>query len=146
MYFLEQLRDMPPPAARFETARGFLAGTTRIWTMTDQHRLGWAMDDVLSGTGDFLAEVRQALETLTPEQVQDAARKYVRPEAFNFVYVTKDAAGLAAALTKKAQSPISYPTPKPPEVLRDDEAISRALLSMDPARVRVVPADDVMAR
>lgn len=146
LHFLERLRDAPPPAARFETAKGFLAGATRIWTMTDQQRLGWAMDDALSGTGDFLDDVRRALEALTPEQVQAAARKHVRPEAFNFVYVTKDAAGLAAALAKKAQSPISYATPKPPEVLRDDEAISRALLPMDPARVRVVPADEVMAR
>lgn len=146
MHFLEKLRTEALPPARFETARGFLAGATRIWTMTDQRRLGWAIDDVLSGTPDFLGAVREAVASLTPEQVRDVAAQYLRPEAFNFVFVTKDAAGLVEGLTSRAESPITYPSPKPPEVTREDEAIARALLPMDPARVVVVPADEVMAR
>ncbi len=146
MHLLERLRDEPLPVERYETARGFLAGATRIWAMTDQRRLGWAIDDVLSGTPDFLAAVREALGTLTPEQVRDAARRHVRAEAFNFVFVTKDAEGLVEGLRSKAPSPITYPSPKPAEVLRDDEAIGRAALPMDPQLIRVIPVGEVMAR
>ena len=146
LHFLEQLRTQPIPAERFETARGFLSGATRIWTTTDQRRLGWAIDDVLSGTPDFLGSVRQALETITPAQAQAAVQKYVTPASLNFVFVTKDAAGLSSALKSGAPTPITYPSPKPPDVLKDDEVISREPLPLVLEHVRVIKASEVMAR
>jgi zinc protease len=146
LHFLEEARTRPFPADRFETARGFLTGATRIWTTTDQHKLGWAIDDVISGTPDFLGSVRKTLETLTPEQARAALVKYVEPASLNFVFVTKDAQGLAAALTSGAPSPISYPSPKPPDVLKDDEVISRRPLPMRADQVKIVPAAEIMAR
>jgi zinc protease len=146
LYFLEQLRSQPIPAERFETARGFLSGATRIWATTDQRRLGWAIDDLLGGTPDFLGSVRKALETATPEQAQAAVKQYLAPEALNFVYVTKDAAGLASALKSGAPSPITYASPKPPDVGKDDVAISTVKVPIAVEHLQIIKATDVMAR
>ena len=146
LHFLEALRSQPIPAERFETARGFLAGATRIWTTTDQRRLGWAIDDLLGGTPDFLGSVRKALETITPEQAQAAAKKHLAAGSLNFVFVTKDAEGLAAALKSGNPSPISYPNPKPDDVVKEDAVIATEALPMAVEHVRVIKATEVMAR
>ena len=146
LHFLEQLRSKPIPAERFETARGFLAGATRIWTTTDQRRLGWAIDEVIAGTPDFLGSVRKALETITPAQAQAAVAKYVAPENLNFAFVTKDAAGLAAALKSGAPSSISYSSPKAEELVRDDSVISSVKMPIAVEHLRVVKASDFMVR
>lgn len=146
LHFLEKLRNEPIPAERFETSKGFLSGATRIWTTTDQLRLGWAIDDVLSGTPDFLGQVRQELETITPARAQEVIRKYVTPSALNFAFVTKDAEGLAAALRSGAPTPITYPSPKPQDVLDDDVRIAKEPLPLQADQVRIIDAAEVMAR
>ena len=114
--------------------------------VADQRRLGWAIDDVISGTPDFLGSVRKTLETITPAQAQAAVQKYVTPASLNFVFVTKDAAGLAAALKSGAPTPITYPSPKPADVLKDDEPIAKEPLPLVVEHIRVIKAAEVMAR
>ena len=38
LFFLDQTLHAPLPAERFETAKGFLAGATRIWTLTEDRK------------------------------------------------------------------------------------------------------------
>jgi len=144
LHFLHELRSAPLPPDRFETARGFLVGATRQWVLTDQRRLGWAIDDRLYGTGDFLGRLRQALETMTPEQVQAAARRELAPELLNFVFVTKDAEGLKQLLVKQPPTPITYATSKPAEVLAADKQIASQPIPVHPELIRVVPAAEFM--
>lgn len=146
LHFLEQARTQPFSPERFATTRGFLAGVTRIWTTTDQLRLGWAIDDVIAGTPDFLGSVRAALATITPEQAQASVRKFFAPAQLNFVFVTHDAAGLAAALKSGQPTPITYPSPKPAEVLHDDQAIAVQPLPLAVDEIRVLGAGEFMAR
>ncbi len=146
VYFLTKLLNEPLPAERFETARGFLIGLTRLWEQTDQRRLGYAIDDVFYGTPNFLEQYRQALAKMTPEQVQEAARRHLSPEKLNFVFVTKDAAGLEKALETQPASPIRYPTPKPKEVLEEDERIVGLELPIHPEAIQVLPAQTFMQR
>ena len=146
VHFLEQLRSQPIPKEQFETARGFLAGATRIWTTTDQQKLGWAIDELIAGTPDFLGSVRKTLETITPEQAQAAVKKYVSPGSLNFVFVTRDAAGLAGALKSGEPSPITYTSPKAEDVTRDDALIAKEALPIAPEHLRIVKASEVMAR
>lgn len=146
LYFLERLRSTALPADKFATARGFLMGATRTWVMTDQRKLGWAIDDVLQGTPDFLGSVRKRLETISPTDAQAAVRKYVELSNINYAYVTKDADGLAAALKSGAPSPITYASPKSEELVRDDVSISTFPIPMLPDQIRVIDANDVMKR
>lgn len=144
LFFLEQTLRAPLPAERFETAKGFLAGATRIWTLTDQRRLGWAIDELIYGTPGFLDRVRTTIASATAETVQRTLQKHLDPKALNFVFVTKDADALRAGLLSPAPSPITYATPKPPEVLEQDKTIERQPLPMVSDRVRVIDAADVM--
>ncbi|MBL8921011.1 MAG: insulinase family protein [Myxococcaceae bacterium] len=144
LYFLDETLNRPLPAERFETAKGFLTGATRIWTLTDQRRLGWAIDELVYGTPGHLDRVRAAIATATAEDVQRALKRVLDPAALNFVFVTKDAEGLRDALTSGAPSPISYATPRPAEVLEQDKAVERQPLPMTKDRLRLIEAKDVM--
>lgn len=146
VHFLERMRTEQISPDHFATSKGFLAGATRIWTTTDQRRLGWAIDDVISGTPDFLGDVRKTLETITPEQAQAVVKKYVTPAALNFAFVTRDADALAAALESGAPTPITYPSPKPKDVTDDDVKIAKEPLPMAADQVRIIDAAEVMAR
>ncbi|MGV3622782.1 MAG: M16 family metallopeptidase [Archangium sp.] len=146
VHFLEQARTKPIPQDRFDTARGFLGGATRVWTLTDQRRLGWAIDDVISGTPDFLEAVRQRLATITPADAQAALRKYVRPEVLNFAFVTRDAASLAAAITSSEPTKIAYPAPKPDDVLADDQRISTTSIPLAADRLKSIDASEFLAK
>ncbi len=142
--FLHATLEKPLPADKFETAKGFLAGATRIWTLTDQRRLGWAIDELVYGTPGFLDSVRATISTATADDVQRALKKHLDPAALNYVFVTKDARDLAQALTSGAESPITYPTPKPPEVLEEDKLIQRFPLPMKKDATKIMNASDAM--
>jgi zinc protease len=144
LHFLERLRTAPIPPERFETARGFLIGATRQWVQTDQRRLGWAIDDVIYGTPDFLGRLREALASMTPEQMQTAARRELAPDKLNFVFVTKDAEALKNGLVSQAPTPITYATEKSAEVLADDERIAVTPIPAHPELIRVLPAAEFM--
>lgn len=140
VYFLDQLVKQPLPQERFDLVRGFLQGYTRLWEQTDQRRLGYAIDSLYYGTPDFLASYRAALATMTPESVNAAVRRRLQPDQLAFVFVTEDADGLAKALKSGAPSPITYASPKSPELLKQDEAIIQQKLPVNPDAIQVLPA------
>lgn len=146
LFFLDETLHGPLPPERFETARGFLLGALRQWTLTDQHRLGWAMDELLTGAPGHVERLRTAIASLTPAQVQRALARYVVPARLSFVFVTRDAEGLLTALTSGAPSPAAYPTPKPPDVLEADTRIERFPLPMKRERTRLLDAAAVMGQ
>jgi len=131
---------------QFELRRGFLRGYTRLWEQTDQRRLGYAIDSLFYGTPGFLEQYRAALAKMTPESVQAAVRRQLRPEALNFAFVAQDADGLAKLLAEQPPSTISYASPKPPALLEEDKAIVVQPLPIRPDAIRVVPAQSFMAQ
>jgi len=146
VYFLDRLVKQGIPQDKFELSRGFLLGYTRLWEQTDQRRLGYAIDSLFYGTPDFLEQYRAALAKMTPESVQAALRRQLRPEALNFAFVTQDAEGLAKLLKEQPPSPISYASPKAAELLQEDQAIIAQPLPVRPDAVQVVPAQSFMEK
>ena len=146
VYFLDRLVKQGIPQDKFELSRGFLLGYTRLWEQTDQRRLGYAIDSLFYGTPDFLEQYRAALAKMTPESVQAALRRQLRPEALNFAFVTQDADALAKLLKEQPPSPISYASPKAPELLKEDQAIIAQPLPVRPDAVQVVPAQSFMEK
>lgn len=146
LYFLDEVLHRPLDPVRFESSRGFLLGLTRLWEQSDQRRLAYAIDDLLYGTGAFLESYRQALASMTPEQVQEAARRHLRPELLNYVFVTKDAKGLAEALAEQKPSPIRYPTSKPAEVTEVDQKIQVHPVPISADHITILPAQGFMEK
>jgi zinc protease len=146
VYYLDQLVKNGIPQDRFELTRGFLIGYTRLWEQSDQRRLGYAIDSLHYGTPDFLEQYRQALARMTPESVQQAVRRHLRPEALNFAFVTADAKGLQELLQKQPPSPIQYASPKAPELLETDKAIIQHRLPVRAEAVEIQPTSAFMEK
>jgi zinc protease len=144
LFFLDKLLHEPIPDEKLKTASGFLMGYTRTWEETDSRRLGWAIDDRLYGTPGLLDQYRTALGKLTPADVQAAAAKHISTDAFNFVFVTKDAEGLAAKLKSREVSPITYASPKAEEITKQDVEIAKLPLPAPSTLISVIDASEVM--
>ncbi|MBJ6764832.1 insulinase family protein [Myxococcaceae bacterium JPH2] len=146
MYFLQRLVTQDIPQDRFDISRGFLQGYTRLWEQTDQRRLGYAIDSLYYGTPHFLEQYREALAKMTPASVHAAVSKFVHPEGLNYVFVTEDAQGLAQALRSGQPSPITYASPKAPELLQLDQTLVSLPLPVRPDAIRVVPVAEFMEK
>lgn len=129
--------------AQFEATRAFLGKYAAILTAAPHDRLGYAVDAHWFGTPEFLAQVRDGLDRLTLRQVNAAIRAHIKPEAAQFVFVAKDADGLAVALAGDQPSPISYNSDKPAELLAEDAVIEKLPLNLSRDRIQVIAADSV---
>ena len=87
--------------------------------------------------------MRESLDGLTLDAVNDVIRRHLTPESAQFVFVAKDADGLAAALAEDRPSPIRYNTGKPDALLAEDARIATQPLGLPAERIRVVPGDSV---
>jgi zinc protease len=146
VYYLNRLVQQGPSREQFELVRGFLLNYTRLWEQTDQRRLGYAIDSLIYGTPGFLEQYRKALGEMTPESVQEAVRRRLRPEALSFTFVTQDAPALVNALKAPTVEPLKYASPKPPALLDVDKAIVQQPLSLQPEAIEVISAGTFMEK
>ena len=131
---------------QFETTRDYLMNNVYVMTARQDHQLGYALDSQWYGTGEFTAQVRKALETMTVDQVNAAIRKHLTARDLSVVIVTKDAAGLKQALVSDAFSPVKYDAGKPPELLAEDKIVGAMKLGIPAEKVRITPISEVFAR
>ena len=101
-------------------------------------RLGYAMDDEFYRIGGHLERYREAMQGMTRDRVNAAVRKHLQYKDLQIVIVTKDAKALRDALIADAPSPITYPTPRPAEVLKEDQEIMKFPLHIRPENVRII--------
>ena len=140
LHELDKLQKEGMSADQFEASRAFLRKFVAILTASSARRLGYALDSQWFGTPQFVDYVRQGLDTLTLEQVNTAIRRHLKPEAAQFVFVARDADGLAAALAADTPSPIAYNTAKPKALTDEDAVIAGLPLGLGAERVQVIDA------
>jgi len=143
LHELDKLAKNGLGANEFEASRAFLHKFVAILTASSTRRLGYALDSQWFGTPEFLQYVRGGLDALTLAEVNAAIRKHLKPAAAQFVFVAKDAAGLAAALAADKPSPVSYNTEKPKTLTDEDAIIAKAPLGLPAARIEVIDAERV---
>jgi zinc protease len=133
---------------QFELTREFLSKYCLHFAETTSTRLGYAMDDSSYGMPPLahLNGFRTIVPTLTLEEVNAAIRTHLRPESMTIAIVTQDAGAHADALAAETPSPMTYGTPKPPEVLAEDKEIAVYPLHLTRAAIRVVPVEEMFAR
>jgi zinc protease len=83
--------------------------------------------------------MRERLAKLTLEEVNAALRKHLKSDAMRVVMVTGDAEALRKAIIDNTPSPITYNSPKPPELLEEDKIIQDYKITVKPEDVTVVP-------
>jgi len=124
-------------AEEFESTRAYLDKFVAVLTAHQSKQLGYALDSEWHKMPEFVAYVRDGLKALTLDQVNAAIRKHMDMGGARFVYITKDAKGLAAMLQSSAATPITYNTEKPAELKAEDARIAKLPLKLAKDRITV---------
>ncbi|HEX3527207.1 MAG TPA: pitrilysin family protein [Thermoanaerobaculia bacterium] len=144
LYEVRKLHDEGMSRQDFEATRDLLINYSKLWAGRLSDRLGFLMDSKFYGTPYYIDEIEARLKTMTLEQVNAAARKYLDPTNFDAVLVTGNAAQLKDVLQKDDPSPKKYTNPVAPAVLEADKTIQA--LKIQPTKIEVVPVDQVFQK
>lgn len=127
--------------------RGFLDGYTRVFEESLDRRLGYALDDLFHGAKTpFLEQARESFQTLTVEDVNQAISEHLDMASMKVVIVTKDADALRQQLADGAVAEVKYHTPKPEQILEQDESIVALDPGIDESHIEVVAVEELFER
>ncbi len=144
---LKMLVEKGMTQSDFELTRGFLRKYVLHYAPTTMERLGYALDDRFYGIdGSHIERFRKMMDEITLADVNAAIRKHWQYGNMQIAIVTSDAEGMKNALVSNAASPITYTSPKPPEVLEEDKEIIDFKLSIKPEDVRIVNVAEVFEK
>jgi len=131
----------------FELTKSFLKKYVLHYATTTMERLGYALDDRFYGIdGSHLELFREMMDDITLEEVNAAVRKHLQVGNMHIVVVTPNAESFREALLRDSPSPISYATPKPASVLKEDEEIQMFPVKVRPRDIRVVGVEDIFVK
>jgi zinc protease len=145
LYELQKMIDEGISQKDFEETRDYLMKNVYLMTANQNQRLGYALDSWWFGQPDFTQAMRGAYAKLTRDDVNRAIRKYLSAKNLHVVIVTKDAAALRDLLVRDAPSSIEYESPKP-ELAAEDRTIGAYKLGISPAKVKIVPVEQIFAK
>lgn len=140
---LQGLIDRGMTEEEFALTRDFLGKYVLNFAPTTFERLGYAVDDRfygIQGEG-HLARFRERMKTLTVHDVNAALKRHLQAENLTIAIVTGEAETIQAALTSGAPTPITYASPKPDEVTKEDPEIAGYPLKIAADRVKVVTVE-----
>jgi len=145
---LKTLVDDGMTAEEFELTRTFLKKYSLHFAETTSARLGYAMDDKFYGIDGegHLARFRRMMDELTLEDVNAAIKKHLQYKDLKMAIVTGDAAGMRAALTSDAPTPVTYTTPKSDDVVKEDREIAAVPFGVSAERIGSVPVTEAFER
>ena len=141
LYELDKLVREGMSEEQFESTRLFLSKYVNLLTQTQSQQLGYALDSKYYGIADFNEFLKDALEELTVEQVNQTIRRHLRSSDLDIVVITKDAEGFKKGLSSRRASRIEYVSPKPKEILDEDKLIGK--YKLDIGSVDIVPVGTI---
>jgi len=144
LYEVQRLRDRGMTQAEFDLTRDFLNNYTKLWAQSQDDRLGFHMDSKFYGMPYYIDEVDKRLKTMTLAEVNAAAKKYLRTDAFDAVVVTSNAQQLKDTLQKDEPSPKTYSSQVAPDVLEADKTIQA--IKVQPTKIDILPVDQVFQK
>lgn len=131
--------------SEFALTRDFLKKYVLHYAPTTMERLGYALDDRYYGIkGSHLENFRAMMSTLTLKDVNTALKKHLQYGKMEIAIVTKDAASFKEALVSDAPSPITYKTPKPESVMKEDLEIQKFPLKISGDNVKVLKVEEML--
>ncbi|MEW6732458.1 MAG: pitrilysin family protein [Acidobacteriota bacterium] len=130
----------------FEAIRNYLMKNVYVMTATQNQQLGYELDSRWYNISEFTSHMRNELQKLTVDDVNQAIRKHLTAKDLSVVIITKDAAGLRDRLVNDVLSPIKYDANKPTDLLEEDKIIGARKLNIKPEAVRITPVEEVFAK
>ena len=143
LHELDKLVNSGLSEEAFQRSREFVSKYVNLLTKTKRAELGYRIDSLFYGIPDYNAHIRKALAKLTREQVNAAIKKHLRVDRLQIVAIARDAEELKARLASGAPSPMTYNSPKPPEITEEDQRVEKRPLGLRAEDVTVVPVDKV---
>ena len=143
LYELDKLVTEGLDQEDFDSTRRFLSKYVNLLTQTQSSGLGYALDSRFYKIPGFNSYLKDGLESLTLEKVNQVLGKYLRSADFDVVVVTKDAQAMKQAILSRRASTIQYASPPPQAVLDEDKRIGR--YPLDAASVEIIPVETVFA-
>jgi zinc protease len=129
----------------FEETREYLSKNVFVATKTQDQQLGYALDSAWFAIPEFASYVRDALASMTLDDVNAAVRRHLDGENLFVTCVAGDAEALRYSLLNTEPTTVVYEAPKPDGVLAEDREIGTLQLGLTPERVRITPVEDVFA-
>ena len=130
----------------FQVTRDYLMKNVYLLTSTQDHQLGYALDQRWYGLGNYVTAMRDKLSKLTRADVNAAVKRNLQTKDLSVVIIAKDAEGLKEKLISDAFSPVTYDGEKPKELLDEDKVIGASKLGIKPEAVTITPVEDVFAK
>lgn len=123
---LDQLAENGLPSEEVERSKTYLYNFAVTFGSTTLRRLAFAVDDAFYGLeGDgFLADIRPAVQEMTPEEVNAAIDEHFQAENMVLVVITRDAEAFKQKLLSGEKTLIAYAGEQPPEILAEDQEIA----------------------
>ena len=143
MYELHHLLKHGLTEEQFEATRNYLMKYAGLLVKSQDRILGYALDSEFYGIDEFTKYVKQNLENLTLEQVNEVINKYLQEDNVHFVFISKDANDMKNRLASEQTSPITYNSEKPEEILKKDQFLQDFPLSLDANNIKIVPVEEV---
>jgi zinc protease len=131
---------------QFETTRDYLLSNVYVMTAEQDQQLGYALDSVWYGIGEYTAFMRDGLRRLTLDDVNGAIERHLSASDLSIVFITQDAAALKQALVADEPSSIKYDGEKPASLFDEDRVIGATRLHIAPDHVRITPIEEVFAQ
>lgn len=135
-----------PDDDSFRRVQSFVSGYWRSKEQEPMRRLGYAVDQQLTGMPFDRDGLRARVATLTRDDVNAAIARHLRSADITYVVVTDDGAALVDAVVAKTPTPAVYAAPMSPEVKKEDEAIAAFDLGLTRDDVVVVPSSALFER
>jgi zinc protease len=143
LYELEKLRKNGVTEEEFERTRDFVSKYINILTRTKRAELGYAIDGIWYGLGNYTERMHKALARLTRDDVNRVIRQHLRSDRLVVVAVSKDGEQLKQSLASDDPSPMTYNSPKPEAITEEDKIVEKWPLHLRAEDIQVIPATDV---
>lgn len=127
----------------FERTRSFLSKYVNLLMKTKSAELGYAIDSLFYGMPNYRRTLQAALARLTVEDVNRAIHRHLRTDRIWIVAVSDKGEELKSRLVSDAPSPMTYNSPKPDEILKEDKIVENWKLGLKADQVKVVPVSKV---
>ena len=75
--------------------------------------------------------------------MNSAIKRHLRADKLQIVAVAKDAAGLRTQMLSAEATPMTYNSPKKPEIMAEDKTVEKFALGLRPGDVTIVAVEKV---
>lgn len=127
-----------PDDVEFEKVRSFVMGYWKSKEQEPMRRLGYALDEKLTGMPFDRDGLRDRVAKLTRAEVNAAIARHLHADRVVYVVVTDDAKAMVDDIVNKRPSPMSYASKKSDAVVAEDKVIEGFDLGVGAADIHVV--------